>query len=107
FTIASFACGMAPNLGFLIFFRLIQGMAGGALLPTSQALIQEQFPREKAGMAMAIFGLCVIVGPALGPTLGGYLTDTFGWRSIFNVNIPIGILAALLAWLHVEDLPHA
>jgi DHA2 family multidrug resistance protein len=103
FTFASFACGIAPNLGFLIFFRILQGMAGGALLPTSQTLIQEQFPREKAGMAMAIFGMSVMVGPALGPTLGGYLTDNFGWRSIFNVNVPLGLLAAAMSWLNVED----
>ena len=103
FTAASFACGMSPNLACLIFFRILQGIAGGALLPTSQTLIQEQFPREKAGMAMAIFGLSVMVGPALGPTLGGYLTDNFGWRSIFNVNVPIGLLAATLSWVNVED----
>jgi DHA2 family multidrug resistance protein len=72
-------------------------------LPTSQTLIQEQFPREKAGMAMAIFGMSVMVGPALGPTLGGYLTDNFGWRSIFNVNVPIGLLAAFLSWTNVQD----
>src|SRR6201996_3092361 len=104
FTISSFACGMAPNLEFLIFFRVIQGLAGGALLPTSQTLIQEQFPPEKAGMAMAIFGMSVMVGPALGPTLGGYLTDNFGWRSIFNVNVPIGLLAAPLAWANVDNV---
>jgi MFS transporter, DHA2 family, multidrug resistance protein len=107
FTIASFACGMAPNLGCLIFFRIIQGLAGGALLPTSQTLIQEQFPPEKAGMAMAIFGMSVMVGPALGPTLGGYLTDNFGWRSIFNVNVPLGLLAATMAWLNVDDAPNS
>ena len=103
FTISSFACGIAPNLGFLIFFRILQGAAGGALLPTSQALIQEQFPPEKAGMAMAIFGLSVMVGPALGPTIGGYLTDHFGWRSIFNVNVPLGLLAGALSWWNVPD----
>lgn len=106
FTISSFACGMAPNLFFLVIFRVIQGLAGGALLPTSQTLIQEQFPREKAGMAMAIFGLSVMVGPALGPTLGGYLTDNFGWRSIFNVNVPMGIIAGVMSWLNVEDAPY-
>jgi MFS transporter, DHA2 family, multidrug resistance protein len=106
FTTASFACGVAPNLPTLIFFRILQGMAGGALLPTSQTLIQEQFPPEKAGMAMAIFGISVMVGPALGPTLGGYLTDNFGWRSIFNVNVPLGLLAATMAWVNVEDAPH-
>jgi DHA2 family multidrug resistance protein len=104
FTCASFACGMAPNLGCLIFFRVIQGLAGGALLPTSQTLIQEQFPREKAGMAMAVFGLSVMVGPALGPTLGGYLTDSFGWRSIFNINVPLGIFAAIMSWTNVYDM---
>jgi MFS transporter, DHA2 family, multidrug resistance protein len=104
FTLASFACGLSPNLTCLIFFRIIQGLAGGALLPTSQTLIQEQFPREKAGMAMAIFGMSVMVGPALGPTLGGYLTDNFGWRSIFNVNVPLGLLAATLSWLNVYDM---
>ncbi len=105
FTLASLACGMAPNLICLIFFRLVQGLAGGALLPTSQTLIQEQFPREQAGMAMAIFGMSIMVGPALGPTLGGYLTDNYGWRSIFNINVPIGIMAGLLSWANVYDLP--
>jgi len=104
FTLASFACGIAPNLGFLIFFRILQGLAGGALLPTSQTLIQEQFPREKAGMAMAIFGMSVMVGPALGPTLGGYLTDNFGWRSIFNINVPLGLFAAIMSWTNVYDM---
>jgi DHA2 family multidrug resistance protein len=97
---------MAPNLFFLVVFRVIQGLAGGALLPTSQTLIQEQFPREKAGMAMAIFGMSVMVGPALGPTLGGYLTDNFGWRSIFNVNVPLGMIASTMAWLNVQDAPY-
>jgi MFS transporter, DHA2 family, multidrug resistance protein len=106
FTAASFACGVAPSLGLLIFFRVLQGMAGGALLPTSQTLIQESFPPEKRGIAMAIFGISVMVGPALGPTLGGYLTDNFGWRSIFNVNVPIGLLAAVLAWTNVENVSY-
>jgi DHA2 family multidrug resistance protein len=104
FTIASAACGLAPNLTCLIVFRILQGLAGGALLPTSQTLIQEQFPREKAGMAMAIFGMSVMVGPALGPTLGGYLTDNFGWRSIFNVNVPLGLFAAAMSWMNVYDM---
>lgn len=106
FTAASFLCGIAPNLPFLVVCRILQGIAGGALLPTSQTLIQEQFPPEKAGMAMAIFGMSIMIGPALGPTLGGYLTDHFGWRSIFNVNVPLGLLAALMSWLHVEDADH-
>ena len=104
FTGASFLCGIAPNLPTLIVFRIFQGLAGGALLPTSQTLIQEQFPREKAGMATAVFGMSVMIGPALGPTLGGYLTDNFGWRSIFNINIPLGLLAAFMSYLHVDNI---
>ena len=103
FTLASFACGMAPNLPILIVFRIIQGLAGGALLPTSQTLIQEQFPAEKAGMASAVFGMSIMVGPALGPVLGGYLTDNFGWRSIFNINVPLGLAAALMSSLNVQN----
>ncbi|KHD87955.1 MAG: hypothetical protein OM95_11885 [Bdellovibrio sp. ArHS] len=93
FTGTSVACGLAPNLETLTVFRILQGLAGGALLPTSQTLIYEQFPKEKAGIAGAIFGMSVMIGPTLGPTLGGYLTDNFGWRSIFNVNLPLGLLA--------------
>jgi DHA2 family multidrug resistance protein len=106
FTAASVACGLAPNLPTLVVFRVIQGLAGGALLPTSQALIYEAFPREQAGMASAIYGMSVMVGPTIGPTLGGYLTDNFGWRSIFNVNLPIGIVVMMLAWSVVEDVGH-
>jgi DHA2 family multidrug resistance protein len=99
----SVACGLAPNLFFLIVFRILQGAAGGALLPTSQSLIYEQFPKEKAGMAGAIFGMSVMVGPALGPVLGGYLTDQFGWRSIFNINLPLGILALIVGSVYIHD----
>ncbi|MBS1986255.1 MAG: DHA2 family efflux MFS transporter permease subunit [Bdellovibrionales bacterium] len=107
FTGTSVACGLAPNLETLIVFRVLQGLAGGALLPTSQALIQEQFPREKAGMASAIYGMGVILGPTIGPTLGGYLTDNFGWRSIFNINLPLGLIAAALAFWKLKDYKHA
>jgi len=103
FTAASLACGLAPNLPLLVLFRLIQGFAGGALLPTSQMLITEQFPKEKATLAMGIFGMSVMIGPALGPVLGGYLTDTFGWRSIFNVNVPLGIIAGILSYMYVTS----
>ncbi len=96
FTITSVACGLAPNLEVLIIFRIMQGLFGGALLPTSQTLIYEQFPKEKAGIAGAIFGMSVMVGPTLGPVMGGYLTDNFGWRSIFNINLPLGIIALLV-----------
>lgn len=105
FTLASVACGLAPNLQFLIIFRIIQGLAGGALLPTSQTLIYEQFPKEKAGLAGAIFGMSVMVGPALGPVMGGILTDEFGWRSIFNINLPLGLLALFLGATCIFDRP--
>src|SRR4051812_19597224 len=104
FTAASVACGLAPNLTILVIFRVIQGFAGGALLPTSQALIYEAFPPEQAGMASAIYGMSVMVGPTVGPTLGGYLTDQFGWRSIFNINLPLGVVVMMLSWFLVEDV---
>ena len=103
FTITSVACGFAPNLETLIVFRILQGLAGGALLPTSQTLIYEQFPKEKAGMAGAIFGMSVMIGPTLGPVLGGYLTDHFGWRMIFNVNLPLGLLALTLGARAIQN----
>ena len=101
FTATSVACGLAPNLQTLVIFRILQGLAGGALLPTSQTLIQEQFPRERSGTASAIYGMSVMIGPTLGPTLGGYLTDNHGWRSIFNINLPLGLLAMTMASLYV------
>lgn len=106
FTTISVACGLAPNLTTLIIFRILQGLAGGALLPTSQSLIYEQFPKEKAGMAGAIFGMSVMIGPALGPVLGGYLTDNFGWRSIFNINLPLGLLALFIGLMVIKNPPH-
>lgn len=98
FTITSVLCGLAPNLTTLIIFRIIQGAMGGALLPTSQTLIYEQFPKEKAGLAGAIFGMSVMIGPTLGPVMGGYLTDNFGWRSIFNINLPLGLLCLFIGF---------
>ena len=107
FTLASVLCGIAPNLMVLTIFRIIQGLAGGALLPTSQTLIQEQFPRERAGMGSAIYGMSIMIGPTLGPTLGGYLTDHFGWRSIFNINLPLGLFAIFMALIYVDEPAHA
>lgn len=103
FTITSVACGLAPNLFTLTIFRILQGMMGGALLPTSQALIYEQFPKEKAGIAGAIFGMSVMIGPTLGPVMGGYLTDSLGWRSIFNINLPLGLLAFFVGMICIFD----
>jgi len=103
FTVASMACGFAPNLLVLVLFRVVQGLAGGALLPTSQALIQEALPPEQAGMASALYGMVVIIGPTIGPPLGGFLTDHYGWRSIFDINIPLGVLAAVMAYTFVQN----
>lgn len=106
FTLASVLCGMAPNLWMLIIFRIFQGAMGGALLPTSQTLIFEQFPPEEAGLAGAIFGMSVMVGPTLGPVLGGFLTDQYGWRSIFYINLPLGLLAIFVGLTCISDRPH-
>ncbi len=103
FTITSVACGLAPNLTSLIIFRILQGIAGGALLPTSQALIYEQFPPSKAGVAGAIFGMSVMIGPTLGPVMGGYLTDNYGWRSIFNINLPLGLLTLAIGFICIKN----
>jgi MFS transporter, DHA2 family, multidrug resistance protein len=99
----SVACGLAPNLWTLVLCRVVQGAAGGALLPTSQALIQEMFPGKRSGIGSALYGMVVIIGPTIGPPLGGYLTDHFGWRMIFNINLPLGLLAAFLATLYIKD----
>jgi DHA2 family multidrug resistance protein len=101
FVIASFFCGNAHSLAALVFWRIIQGLGGGALLSTSQAILYEEFPREEFGTAMAIFGVGVMVGPTLGPTLGGYITDAFGWPWIFYINIPIGMLALALSLSYI------
>src|SRR5262245_18638 len=103
FVLASFFCGNAHTLGSLVFWRIVQGVGGGALLSTSQAILYEEFPREEYGTAMAIFGMGVMVGPTLGPTLGGYITDAFGWPWIFYINIPIGMLAFVLSLNFVLD----
>ena len=106
FTVSSLLCGLAPTLGSLILFRVLQGVGGGALQPVSQAILVESFPHEKHGMAMAVYGMGVVVAPVIGPTLGGWITDNYTWRWIFLINLPIGILSLLLtAWL-VFDPPY-
>lgn len=107
FTIASAACGASTSLGMMIFSRIIQGLGGGALMPISQAVLLESFPKEKRGMAMALFGLGVIFAPIIGPTLGGWITDNYSWHWIFYINVPIGVLAVFLSNLFVEDPPYA
>jgi DHA2 family multidrug resistance protein len=106
FTLASAACGMATELGFLILARVVQGAAGGALQPLSQAILMESFPPAKRGMAMAVFGMGVVVAPIIGPVLGGWITDSYSWRWIFYINIPIGIVAVLMSQAFVEDPPY-
>src|SRR5580704_17941942 len=96
FTVASFACGAAPTLGLMLLARIVQGAGGGALQPLSQAILLESFPPAKRGAAMAVFAFGVVVAPVLGPTLGGWLTDTYSWRYAFYINIPIGILALFM-----------
>ncbi|TBX65186.1 DHA2 family efflux MFS transporter permease subunit [Flavobacterium silvisoli] len=103
FTVASFMCGNADNIWELVAFRFIQGLGGGALLVTAQTIITESYPVEKRGMAQAIYGMGVIVGPTLGPPLGGYLVDHFSWPYIFYINVPIGIIAALLTLTFVRS----
>jgi MFS transporter, DHA2 family, multidrug resistance protein len=105
FTAASFLCGMAPSLGFLIFCRVIQGACGGGLQPLSQAILLEAFPQEKRGQAMAFWALGIVVAPMLGPVLGGWLTDNYSWRWVFYINVPIGAISVLLTYLFIFD-PH-
>jgi DHA2 family multidrug resistance protein len=106
FTVSSVLCGMAPTLGALIVFRVLQGLGGGALQPVSQAILVESFPREKQGMAMAVYGMGVVVAPVIGPTLGGWITDNFSWGWIFFINLPIGILSLVLTSSLVHDPPY-
>ncbi|WP_254173725.1 DHA2 family efflux MFS transporter permease subunit [Planktothrix pseudagardhii] len=99
FTLASILCGLSVNLPMLVISRILQGLCGGGLLAKGQAILFQTFPPHEQGVAQAVFGVGVIAGPAIGPTLGGYLTDTLGWRWIFFINLPFGILATLMAWL--------
>jgi DHA2 family multidrug resistance protein len=106
FTVSSLLCGMAPSLGLLVLFRILQGLGGGALQPVSQAILVESFPREKQGMAMAVYGMGVVVAPVIGPTLGGWITDNFSWGWIFFINLPVGILSLVLTSSLVHDPPY-
>ena len=106
FTISSFLCGLAPTLPLLVFFRILQGAGGGALQPISQAILVESFPRQKQGMAMAIYGMGVVVAPILGPTLGGWITDDYSWRWIFFINIPVGVLSLVFTYLLLSNPPY-
>lgn len=105
FTIASFLCGNSSSLGELVAFRILQGIAGGGLISTAQAILLETWPREEVGMATALFGLGAVVGPTVGPTIGGYITDHATWQWIFYVNIPVGAIAAFFTYTFVKETP--
>src|SRR5882724_3118718 len=106
FTLSSALCGAATSLGMLIVARIAQGAGGGALQPIAQAVLLESFPREKRGAAMSVYAMGVVVAPILGPTVGGWLTDSYSWRWAFFINIPIGILAVILCSILLEDPPY-
>ena len=106
FGISSAMCGLAPSLPLLVFFRILQGVGGGGLAPSEQAILADTFPPEKRGQAFAMYGLAVVVAPAIGPTLGGYITDNFDWRWIFFLNIPICLISLFLTSRIVEDPPY-
>jgi MFS transporter, DHA2 family, multidrug resistance protein len=106
FTIASLLCGLAPNLPMLVLFRLVQGATGGAMQPLSQAVMLEAFPPEQRGKAMGFWGLGIVVAPILGPVLGGWLTDTYSWRWVFYINLPVGITSLIMTQLYIFDPPY-
>src|SRR5262252_6841255 len=106
FTVSSFLCGFAPNLPALIVFRILQGAGGGGLQPSEQAILADTFPPAKRGMAFAVYGMAVVTAPAIGPTLGGWLTHNFSWRWIFFLNIPVGLLSILLTSRLTQDPPY-
>jgi DHA2 family multidrug resistance protein len=106
FTLASLLCGFAPSLGILVFFRVLQGAAGGGLQPSEQSILADTFPPEKRSMAFAVYGMAVVLAPAIGPTVGGWIVDNYSWRWLFFINIPVGILSLYLTNRLVEDPPY-
>ncbi len=106
FTISSFLCGIAPSLGFLVFFRILQGVGGGGLVPSEQAILADTFPAHQRGLGFAMYGMAVVIAPAIGPTVGGWITDNYSWHWIFFINVPIGIMSLLLTSRLVEDPPY-
>src|ERR1700710_1678740 len=106
FGISSAMCGFAPSLPLLVFFRVLQGIGGGGLAPSEQAILADTFPPEKRGQAFAVYGMAVVVAPAIGPTLGGWITGNFNWHWIFFINVPIGLFSFWLSNRMVEDPPH-
>jgi MFS transporter, DHA2 family, multidrug resistance protein len=106
FTMSSFMCGFAPNLAWLVLFRIVQGLTGGVLQPVSQAVMLEAFPQDQRGKAMGFWGLGIVVAPMLGPVLGGWLTDNYSWRWVFYVNIPVGIVSIIMTKMFIFDPPY-
>jgi DHA2 family multidrug resistance protein len=106
FTVSSFLCGIAPSLGFLLLFRVLQGAFGGGLQPMAQSILGDSFAPEKRGLAFSLYGVTTICAPAIGPTLGGWITDNYSWRWIFYINVPVGILALILVYQLIEDPPY-
>src|SRR5271167_3078473 len=106
FTVSSFLCGLASSLGMLVLFRILQGVGGGGLQPSEQAILNDTFPLSKRGMAFAVYGIAVVVAPTIGPWLGGYITDNFSWRWIFFINVPVGMISLLLTNFLVSDPPY-
>ena len=107
FTLSSLLCGIAPSLGAIILFRVLQGFGGGGLQPMAQAILADTFPPQQRGLAFALYGITAIIAPTIGPTLGGWITDNYTWRWIFFINLPVGILALFLVFRLVEDPPWA
>src|ERR1700723_2035685 len=106
FTVSSFLCGIAPSLGLLLLFRVLQGAFGGGLQPMAQAILADTFPPEKRGLAFSLYGITAVCAPAIGPTLGGWMTDSYSWRWIFFINLPVGIATLFLVYKLVEDPPY-
>jgi DHA2 family multidrug resistance protein len=105
FTVSSLLCGIAPSLGTIILFRVLQGAGGGGLQPMAQAIMADSFPPEKRGLAFAVYGITTIIAPTIGPTLGGWITDNYTWRWIFFINLPVGLLAIYLVYRLIDDPP--
>src|SRR5436190_1999750 len=105
FTASSLLCGLAPSIGWLIFFRVLQGIGGGGLAPVEQAILVDTFPAEKRASAFAVYSIAIVTAPVIGPTLGGWITDTYSWRWVFFINIPIGLLSLLLSGALISDPP--
>src|ERR1700683_1412561 len=106
FGVSSMLCGLAPSLGMLVFFRVLQGAGGGGLAPSEQAILADTFPAHQRGLGFAVYGMAVVIAPAIGPTVGGWITDNYSWHWIFFINVPIGILSLFLTQRMVEDPPY-